>query len=203
MAQPIVTHCLAPIRATFRCPIWNEDPNRRPDVEGEYRLKCQVCGVSPYRLIDLDTRTGYLLVDVQFGPNLLDGEVDEGGIINYAVFMTDTMGTRLSSQPVAMVEKGPEMATETAFCCKDDAYTARIATQFPTTTDKVLFEIVPVTSAGPLPAGRLTGMVMDTVFRTSIAQARRRAAPGSTSATFALALLLAASVAALATARDP
>jgi len=180
----------------FRCPIWNIDPMRRPDVEGEFRLRCQVCGLRQAQLQDMDTRAGYLLVDVTFGPNMLDGVVNEDDIFGYAVFLTDLAGNRLTTA-VAQVDPANKTAE---FCCRENAYTARVATKFPQGRSQVLLEIVPVTQVGPLPAGLLTNAVVDNTFRTAAAKAHRHASPGGPAATLAFAFLLAMPAWALASA---
>lgn len=168
------TPCVGQIPVTFRCPIWNVDPRREPDVEGDFRLRCEVCGLARYPLRDLDSRKGHLLLDVQFGPNTFRGSIFEVGINGYAVFLTDLDGQRISEDPVAMVPAHEEEEVN-YYCCRDTAYTVRVATEFPSDADAVLLEVVPVTGAGPLPAGRLTGAVRDMGVRAAVASARPRA----------------------------
>lgn len=191
MASKIDTHCVSSEPLTFRCPIWNVDPLRGPDVIGEFRLRCQVCGLAPWRLIDVDPRFGYLQLDLQFGPNAYDGQVLEDGISGYAVFMTDQGGLRFSSDPVATVTRKQGSHHQSDYCCKDTLYTARVATQFPENVTRVMFEVVPITRAGPLPSGRLTAPVDD----RGLLMAAARAAPRAGSRALAALLALAAAVA--------
>jgi len=172
---------------TFRCPVWNQNPERRPDILGNFRVLCGVCGIAPFELVDLDLRHGQLLVDVQFGPNTYMGSVNEEGILGYAVFLTDMDGERFSDLPLVTVPRQESLGPD--YCCLDTTYSVRVATPFPDTTIKVLLEIVPVADdLGVLPAGRLTAAVADRSLAV-VNAASRCAAWGS--ATFALALLLA------------
>jgi len=182
---------------TFLCPIWNVDPRRGPDIHGEYRLYCQVCGLAAWPLVDLDPRQGWLQLDVQFGPNTYRGQVLEDGVSGYAVFMTDAQGHRLQGQPVATVnrQEGPH---QSAHCCRETAYTARVAARFPANVTRVHFEVVPITRAGPLPSGRLSGPVDDRGIPAATSLAGPQSGPGAPAA------LLPALVAAVAArARDP
>jgi len=199
-ATKIDTHCVSQESLLFLCPVWNVDPERAPDVLGGYRLLCQVCGLAAWPLEDLDLRLGWLQLDIQFGPNTYLGQVLEDGISGYAVFMTDPDGQRLSDEPVATVDRkeGPHASS---YCCTETAYTARVAVRFPENVNRVLFEIVPITRAGPLPSGRLTAAVYDRGRPAALSAAAPRrpgawppAAPGA---------LLALAAAVAAGARDP
>lgn len=69
------------------CPYTNRDPRRRPDLVGDYRVKCQVCALTQTDVIDVDARPGHVVVELQFGPMGMDGHVREDMVTEYAVYM--------------------------------------------------------------------------------------------------------------------
>lgn len=121
----------------------------------------------------MDARKGFILLDIQFGPNFMDGDYFEDDIKSYAVFMTDAAtGERLFDTPVTEVARQERLPPVTA-CCKDTTYTVRIDAALPENATEVAFEIVPITSVGPLPVGSFTGTVLDASFSTASALSRR------------------------------
>lgn len=55
---------------------------------------------------DVDLRTGFLMVDLKFGPNMLGNVLDEKWIDGYAIFMTNLAGDRFDfSSPMVTIPK--------------------------------------------------------------------------------------------------
>eukprot|EP00435_Cladocopium_sp_Y103_P037837 s1433_g10.t1 len=160
--------CFEPSELLFTCPGTNTDPNRRQDLSaGHYGVKCWICSFSSTMLEndmvpDVDLRTGYLMVDLKFGPNMLGNSLDEKHIDGYAIFMTNVEGDRFNfSSPVMTIPKKFGDALGGA-CCEESAYSARVTTAFPTGESQVRFEIAPIlTGLGPLAVGRISAPVAD------------------------------------------
>lgn len=93
---------------------------------------------------------------LSFGPNALDGAVDEDLVTGYEVSFVDACGQKLGGA-VATVPKRPNV---TALCCIEDAYTVTIAARLPTGAQRLA--VAPVLAgAGPLPVGELSGVLAD------------------------------------------
>merc|ERR1712217_506239 len=130
-------------------------------MRGDWRMRCRICGVAPLNYEDVDARKGYVLLDIQFGPNYMDGNYFEDEIVSYALYLVDAIShERLLETPVTETERQARLPPASA-CCLDTTYTVRIDIQLPENATEVAFEIVPVTSDGPLPVGTFTGSVAD------------------------------------------
>jgi len=113
-------------------------------------------------LPDVDLRTGFLMVDLKFGPNMLGNTLDETPLDGYAVFMTDLRGERLSNTPVVNLPKQYGSSLSRDGCCEAAAYSARITVELPDGVEEVRFEVVPIlTGLGPLAVGRISVPVAD------------------------------------------
>lgn len=130
-------------------------------------MKCWICSFDSSMLQngmvqDVDLRTGYLMVDLKFGPNMLGNSLDERNIDGYAIFMTNLAGDRLNfSAPVLSIPKkfGDDLV---GGCCEESAYSARITAALPDGEAQVRFEVVPIlTGLGPLGVGRISAPVAD------------------------------------------
>jgi len=99
---------------------------------------------------------------LSFGPNALDGAVDEDLVTGYEVSFVDACGQKLGGA-VATVPKRPNV---TALCCIEDAYTVTIAARLPTGAQRLA--VAPVAAgAGPLPVGELSDVIADFVVGES------------------------------------
>eukprot|EP00933_Yihiella_yeosuensis_P041019 TRINITY_DN3545_c0_g1_i1.p1 TRINITY_DN3545_c0_g1~~TRINITY_DN3545_c0_g1_i1.p1 ORF type:complete len:492 (-),score=39.96 TRINITY_DN3545_c0_g1_i1:213-1688(-) len=166
--------CFHQHELTFACPGNNEVKNGlQMLVQGSYNVRCWVCGISKRKLIDVDTRQGFMLVDLKFGPNALGEAMNEDPISGYAVFLNDVKGDRLFVAPVLSIAK---KSTPPLACCEDDVYEVRVIIQLPPKIEKIRLEIAPVLKGlGPLSVGRLTDEIEDAMpfVRTISSDARR------------------------------
>eukprot|EP00438_Fugacium_kawagutii_P033951 Skav211157 [mRNA] locus=scaffold413:428716:430196:+ [translate_table: standard] len=113
---------------------------------------------------DVDLRTGFLMVDLKFGPNMLGNILDEDWIDGYAIFMTNLAGDRFNfSSPMVSIPKKFQNTNLAGACCDESAYSARVTAEFPPgETQDVRFEVVPIlTGLGPLGVGRISAPVAD------------------------------------------
>ncbi|CAK9069849.1 unnamed protein product [Durusdinium trenchii] len=161
--------CFEPSELLFTCPGTNKDPNRNQDLTGgHYGVKCWICSFDSSALkdgflTDVDLRTGYIQVDLKFGPNMLGSTLNEEHIDGYAIFLTDLEGDRYDfSNPVVSVPKKFGSGLAANGCCEEDAYSARVTTQLPDGVTQVRFEVAPIlTGLGPLAVGRISAPVVD------------------------------------------
>lgn len=109
---------------------------------------------------DTDGREGYISGTISFGPNAINGVVDEGPITGYAVFLVDDCGEHVGV-PVATVAKRRGVPQG---CCQRSTYTAEVkSTIYPVDHGTLRLAVVPFTPTGPLPVGALTRYVVDYV----------------------------------------
>ncbi|CAE8634935.1 unnamed protein product [Polarella glacialis] len=157
--QMLDSVCFAQTDLLFYCPGTNRNPKRPQDLlQGSYSVKCWICSFELEEMPDVDQREGYLLVDLKFGPNMLENNIDESPLSGYAVFLTDVEGNRLG-EPVEVIDKSSKPQQE---CCEVAAYSARIATTLPPGVREVRLEVAPVLiGLGPLAVGRLTLPIAD------------------------------------------
>jgi len=161
--------CFEQNSLVFSCPGTNKDVNRFQELmSGHYGVKCWICSFDNAAYVDgilpdADTRTGHILVDLKFGPNMLGNDMDETPISGYAIFLVDMDGTRYSETPVMTVPKRTEDPTAaTATCCEGGAYSARIILELPDGVNQARFEVTPVLNGlGPLAVGRISEPVED------------------------------------------
>lgn len=106
---------------------------------------------------DLDPRQGYISVALSFGPNAINGVVNESVVTSYVVFMADGCSRKLG-EAVAVVQRHSK---ESVLCCQPDAYKVRFTVKLPFNVSEVALMIVPNTTAGVLSVGDMTAAVMD------------------------------------------
>lgn len=196
------TACVEQSILTFDCPYGNGDPLVTPTLRNTtlhggqplYRTRCRVCGIA-VQLNDTDPRPGYIAGNISFGPNALDGYVDEGPVTGYDVYFVDGCGLPIGL-PVATVPKREGVVD---YCCQADAYLAEVTARVPWNSDRLV--IVPVTSAGPLSVGELTDFISDWVVNATVAIARSSSAVTSALPSWSLASVAFAAVASLLTSR--
>lgn len=172
------TPCVQQSALTFDCPWGNGDPLWNPTLRNttrdggkpHYRTRCRVCGIG-IQLNDSDPREGWIAGNISFGPNAVDGYVDENPITSYAVYFVDACGVPIG-EPVANV---PKRSGVPDFCCLHDAYRVEVIQRVPAGSDRLV--ILPLTSVGPLLVGELTDVITDWVINKTAGQ------PSSTSST--------------------
>lgn len=188
--------CFEASNLVFGCPGTNVDPQRNQSlVSGHYGVKCWVCSLDETsyvdgKLPDSDTRSGHVLVDLRFGPNMVGSLLDESPVEGYVIFLTDLEGNRYNQPPVWTGLKRLLPPLDRNGCCSEKHYSARVATALPRGVTKVRFEVAPILNGlGPLSVGRISAHVEDAhPFR---ARASSKASRGHLRIPF-LALLLGA-----------
>jgi len=143
----------------FACPVDNPSPTE-PSAVGQFSIHCRVCAIASAAPSDLDERDGYISTELQFGPNAMDGAVDEAEVLGYSVFMTDSCGHKMGAA-VAAVQASSTPPSTAGTCCQPDVYKVSFTAQLPFNTSSVAFMVVPNTTAGLLPVGPRTLPVVD------------------------------------------
>lgn len=115
-----------------------------------------MCGIG-IQLNDTDPRPGFIAGNISFGPNALDGYVDEAHINAYLVYFVDACGLPVGNA----VSTVPKRSGVPDYCCLDDAYMAEVVAEIPDNSDRLV--IVANTSIGPLTVGELTDVIADFV----------------------------------------
>merc|ERR1712046_274635 len=87
-------------------------------------MRCRTCSATVTG--DADPRRGYFAGEVWWGPNLLDGVVNETVITSYVVLLVDSCGSFLATVGQLNVRQGS--STE---CCAADWYILRVEIQLP------------------------------------------------------------------------
>lgn len=142
----------------FYCPASNKYV-REPLLEkGDPPLKCRVCGFLDGQPNDVSPILGHLKVTLSWGPNALEGEIDEANITGYSVYFADNCSRKMGA-PLAYVKAlgilgGPR-------CCLYDAYSVEIDTPFPENETVATLMVVPKTSVGELSVGLQTDPIVD------------------------------------------
>lgn len=144
----------------FGCPVDNPSPLEPLVVKGQFSIRCRICGIASAAPSDLDERDGYISTEVRFGPNALDGIVDEADVLGYFVFMTDACGRKIGTA-VAAVQARSTPPADAGTCCQLDAYRLSFTARLPFNTSSVALMVVPNTTAGLLPVGASTAPVVD------------------------------------------
>lgn len=143
----------------FACPWDNPGPAEPLVAQGQFSVRCHVCGFLSDAPRDLDERDDHISAELQFGPNALNGAVDESEVLGYLVFLTDACGHKIGAAVAAVqVQDTP---TTTDSCCQSDVYKVSFTAQLPFNTSSVALMVVPNTTAGLLPVGASTSPVID------------------------------------------
>merc|ERR1712178_383350 len=79
------TTCIAGGPLKVRCPLTNINPNTIAKLEGQCRVRCEVCSLG--QLWDIDSRRGYLSGNLPFGPAHAEGGVLTSGIKGFSVYI--------------------------------------------------------------------------------------------------------------------
>jgi len=136
-------------------------------AKGQFSIRCRVCGIASAAPSDFDERIGYISTELRFGPNAIDGTVDEAEVLGYSVFMTDGCGHKMGAA-IAAVHASSTPPSTAGTCCQPDVYKVSFIAQLPFDTSSMAFMVVPNTTAGLLSVGAFTYPVVD---RRPLAQA--------------------------------
>lgn len=158
---------------SFYCPFDNNITGRQPLVTRALvdnpdvvrPVQCQVCSLQLSVFKDIDPRAGFVMMEVEFGPNINAGELSEREISMYSVFLTDPWGDRVPRIPMLANVTAADKANGTA-CCDKSAYKARVTLELPGNMTSARLEVVPVIDLGGgellfMPAGLITEEVHD------------------------------------------
>lgn len=159
-----------------------------------HRMRCRVCGIAT-QLNDTDPREGFIAGNISFGPNAVDGYVDEDPVTSYAIYFVDACRVPIG-EPVATV---PKRSGVPNYCCQDDTYRAEVIQRLPLDSDRLV--IVPVTNAGPLLVGELTEIISDWVVNKTVGIGTTNGAALSIRPAWSVVLVTFVAVAALLTSR--
>jgi len=157
-------------------------------VSGDFDVHCQVCGVKD-NLIDEDPTPGHVEVEVTWGPNTYQGEVNETFVQSYAIFQVDAERGQVCSagtshdvekltyvdlqKALIVVNKSLDQAvapkgTASACMCRKDVYSTNLSWLMPNGTSAVRLMVSPVMTTGEvLPLGLITGILKDAVNATT------------------------------------
>lgn len=144
----------------FSCPADNTVVGREPDlVSGSFLTKCRVCDSTPVVFNDTDPRLRKVDGNFSFGPNSLNGTVNESGIANYQIWLADMCGRLIGLAPIAIVPRDRELEP---YCCSYGAYEVRFRLEMPKNYSKMQILIVPFTELGDLlTVGSVAGTLKD------------------------------------------
>lgn len=139
---------------------------------------CRVCSLDSLVLQDTDGREGYISGRLSFGPNAINGIVNEDPVTGYSLYLVDQCGVQIGA-PLATVAKRPGVPQG---CCAHGAYTFEVKDAvLPLGHGKLRLVVVPFTPAGPVPVGEMTDVVHDFVEagsgKASVANGCRRVVP--------------------------
>lgn len=195
--------CVQPSTLIFECPVDNNITASEPLlVEGDVTINCQICDMAAFQYNDSDNRPGIFAVSLEFGPNVLDGMIDETIVTGYLVYLVDNCSRQLGDY-VAVVEKQATSVGE--ICCQRNAYSVDIVAVLPenVSAHDVALMVVPNTTVGALSVGMRTDRIIDNNASLYIRGVTGTAVPrASCRLACALVLALSLAVSAFPAARD-
>ena len=147
--------CIPAGTYSFFCP---QAAGLSTDLYGqEAYIQCKVCGTGGFT--DTDATTGTYTGSVTFGPNMLDGVVDESMLDSYAVFGVDDCGAIVSGM-LGWTYKSSSSET----CCDSTKYSISISVSSPSYS-----KIMVVPASGLPTAGSFLndGVIVDLVDLTT------------------------------------
>jgi len=142
--------------------------NAEPYLVSRGMVRCRACHVSMH-VADVDKRHGYFQGTIVWGPNTIDGTVDESLIDRYYVLIVDACNVVLSV--VGMKPKRSDLGT----CCLVDAYQLTFAAKLPDNYDR--FTVMAVQDGSPkfiVQGGVSSAKIVDTVAANAVSSAHRR-----------------------------
>lgn len=169
MDHPCVTQSIL----NFICP--EENVEERPAIleSGDYSLRCQVCTIRKPNVTDEDPEEGMLTTSLEFGPNLLEGNITEDGITGYFIYFADNCSRKLGP-PLEYLEALGSDSIDLS-CCQHDLYAVELKNvALPVRGNEssaVRLMVVPNTVAGELSAGMTTEDIVDHI--AEVVQASR------------------------------
>jgi len=115
---------------------------------------------------DLHPQVGIILTEIEFGPNMVDGVLDESYIEMYSIFITDDMGVRFPDlMPIKNVTIEERVNATAVTCCEGNRYVVRPTFSLPENVTNVRLEVVPVLKEANggtvVPAGPVTVVILD------------------------------------------
>jgi hypothetical protein len=143
------------------CPIESNVLNRISMLQ----VHCQVCGGLTSRAGDTDSRTGHMEVQLTWGPNMIDGVIDESAISGYAVYAANDCGERQGDALATITALGIPEGGEV--CCNNELYQANVRSKLPDGVTSQSFMVVPLTSLGALDVGWVSSRVVDAFVTTT------------------------------------
>lgn len=159
--------CIERGTVEFSCPAGNI-VNSEPYLVSTGMMRCRACHISMH-VADVDRRAGYFQGTIEWGPNMIDGIVNETLIDRYFVLIVDSCNVVLS-----VVGMKPKRGDVPAACCLVDAYQLTFATQLPDNYDR--FTVMAVKDGSPsfiVQGGVSSARIVDSY--TAVSLARRRA----------------------------
>lgn len=133
-------------------------------------MKCRICGLATPNLRDHDSREGYIAVTLEFGPNILNGKVNESGIAGYRVYMVGPCLDKIGQSLVYVnkTEHGHQGEEVSDICgCPTWVYTAQVTGKLPDKSTAARLMITPVTTDGyELPMG-MTSATLEDYYTTN------------------------------------
>lgn len=107
---------------------------------------------------DTDPRVGYISVLLSFGPNLMDGVVDERNVTGYKVFLADDCNKKIGD---VLHHFNETMGAYGNGCCDASAYVAQVNAAIPAGSMYAKLMVVPTTDIGDLTTGAITNAIQD------------------------------------------
>jgi len=151
-------------------------------VTGGFGTKCAVCGYESANPADTDFRKGFIKSLISFGPNVLEGVVDEAVVSHYLVyFVSKKFEKFFAGAYLARVDalnigyEGVIVDNDFSQCeCPSNTYQAEVAFQLPEDADGARFMVVAVSSEGnEMPLGPVTGVVKDMILTVTTTTSTR------------------------------
>jgi len=172
------------------------------DVSGSFDVKCRICGFAQPRLQDVDIREGEFDINLEFGPNLINGVVNESNISGYAVRLVNYWCQRKRGPKLAFVPKNGSFdgtVVEDACGCPSQAYKVRVQGSLPDSHVRdgrpngefVRLMVAPVTDTGhELPIGTVSALLQDYFTTTTTTTTTSTTTSSTTSTTSATTITM-------------
>lgn len=153
--------CIEPGQIKFTCPAGNV-VNSGPYLVSEHAVRCRVCSVSAH-VADENPAKDYFSGTIQWGPNMINGTVDETMIDRYYVLIVDDCDVVRSV--AGMLPKRTGLRTG---CCEADAYKLKVQVALPPKYHR--FSIMAVKDATPkfiVQGGLTSGPIIDSLGKST------------------------------------
>jgi len=111
-------------RNRLSCPDLNEVFRPVDASEPFPEIKCRVCGVA-HTSHDMDGRYGFFSGLLTFGPNQIDGVIDEAFIKEYRIYLTDDKQRKYPSVLISLPKS--DMGNAINDCCDASMYQAEMS----------------------------------------------------------------------------